>query len=85
MILTERLYLTEDKNSVVKEGDERAAFLLGVPGTKISDKEAKRLGLLAESQVNAVQFQEPEVSTQDIPITHRDGGNSPRRRGRPKA
>lgn len=39
------LYLTEDRNEVVEEGDERARYVLGGEGSEIPDDEAKRLGL----------------------------------------
>jgi hypothetical protein len=83
MILTEKLYLTEDRKSVVRDGDKRAAFLLGVAGTKIRDTDAKRLGLLPEPEavINQVTSHEPEISTQEAPITHRDGSTG-RRRGK---
>lgn len=43
--LTERLWYTADKTAVVSDGDLKAAFLLGVEGSQISDEEATRLGL----------------------------------------
>lgn len=45
--LTEKLWYTADKKSVVPDGDPRAAFLLGLPGRLIGDDEAVRLGLVA--------------------------------------
>lgn len=44
--LTETLYEPVEKDgTVVKEGDPRARFLVGVPGQTLSDEEAQRLGL----------------------------------------
>lgn len=44
--LTEELWEPESKDgSTVPAGDERARFLVGVPGQTLSDEEAKRLGL----------------------------------------
>lgn len=45
MISPERLYLTADKLSVVKEGDPLAAFLLVGAGCEIDVDTAKRYGL----------------------------------------
>ena len=42
---TERLYLTADKERVVKEGDPDAAFLFVTPGKEISAEDAKRYGI----------------------------------------
>lgn len=41
----ERLFLTADKEKVVKEGDPAAAFLFASPGEEIDAEEAKRYGL----------------------------------------
>lgn len=45
-VLDRPLYLTEDKKTVVEEGDPRARFVLGVAGSEIPDEQAKELGLL---------------------------------------
>lgn len=84
MILTEKLYLTEDRKQVVQEGDKRAAFLLGVPGFRVSDELAKKLGLLPdpETLINQITVHEPEIATAEPIIINRDG-SLPRRRGRP--
>jgi hypothetical protein len=50
-----RLYLAADQQTVVEDGDPRAAFLLATPGTEISEADAKRLGLSEEEgQVTGV-------------------------------
>lgn len=46
--LTERTYVNGDKSRVVPENSPEAAFLFGTPGMKISNEEARRLGLLAD-------------------------------------
>jgi hypothetical protein len=76
MTLSEKLYLTADRKSVVREGDPSAAFLLGVPGTVISDATAKRLGLLKDNAPNQPVTQDPDVETRDPEITNRDGRRS---------
>lgn len=42
-----RLWLTADRQRVVEDGDEEAAFLLAAPGHIIPDREIARLGLEA--------------------------------------
>lgn len=46
--ITERLYLTADKERVVKEGDPGAAFLFATPGKEISAEDAKRYGIASK-------------------------------------
>lgn len=43
--MTKRLYLTADRKSLVKEGDQSAAFLFCVPGQRITPADASRYGL----------------------------------------
>lgn len=43
--VTERLYLTADKERVVAEGDPDAAFLFAAPGSEISAEDAEKYGL----------------------------------------
>lgn len=78
MILTVRTYLTSDRSLAVPEGDERAAFLLGIPGTQIPDSIAKKLGLLKDEPVPSEPPPVPEV-------THRETGVTFKRRGRSKS
>lgn len=42
-----RLYVAADQQTVVQEGDPRAAFLLIAPGQTMSDADAARYGLAA--------------------------------------
>lgn len=85
MILTERLYLAADGVTVVKEGDLRAAFLLGGVGAVIPDAKAKKLGLLPEPEKVLAKVIEPTVVTREPVVEHRDPEVqvAPRRRGRP--
>lgn len=41
----ERLYLTEKKDTLVREGDKRARFLYAVPGDEIPNETAEKFGL----------------------------------------
>lgn len=43
--LTEKTWLTEDQLEAVPDGDERARFLLGLPGDEIPAEQAELLGL----------------------------------------
>jgi hypothetical protein len=45
VVLEEKLWLTADRDRVVKDGDPEARFLLGTPGKRVSVDEAERLGL----------------------------------------
>ncbi len=44
VIIREHLYLTEDRNRVVREGDPAGRWLWASPGTEVSMREAIRLG-----------------------------------------
>lgn len=63
--LTETLWLTADKESVVKDGEPGARFLLGVPGQVIPDEEAARLGLGQQPATKAVHIH--EVADKAVP------------------
>lgn len=65
MILTETLYFAADGKTVVKTGDPRAAFLLGVPGQSIPDARAKALGLIQPPQPTVAVNPDPEIQTRD--------------------
>lgn len=49
----EKLWLTADRDRVVKDGDPEAAFLLATPGKRIPLDEAERLGLTGKSKAKA--------------------------------
>jgi len=68
MKLTEKLWLTDDRKTVVKDGDKRAAFLLGLAGQEISDKHAKQLGLVPGAELKHA----PVDVNPDPPVAHRD-------------
>lgn len=55
--LTEKLWYTADKSKAVKDGDLKAAFLIGPKGFVISDNEAERLSLVkpVEPENNPVE------------------------------
>jgi hypothetical protein len=44
----ERLWLTADRERVVRDGDPEAAFLFATPGKRISAEDAKRYGLVGK-------------------------------------
>jgi hypothetical protein len=46
-----RLYLSEDRNTVLEDGDPKAGWLLAAKGHAIPGPEAKRLGLTVENGV----------------------------------
>jgi len=52
-----RLYLTEDRERAVPDGDPEARFLLCTPGDEMLRSDALRYGLLAEPEPEP----EPEV------------------------
>lgn len=47
--VTERLWLTEDRQRVVPEGDPAARFLFATPGTRIHAEDARRYGLVSDA------------------------------------
>lgn len=62
MELDRTLWLTADRSAVVEDGDPRAAFLLGTRGKKVSDDEAKRLGLLKEKAEASNKMRRPAAN-----------------------
>lgn len=46
MIAAEKLFLVADKSALVREGDERAAFLYATPGDEIPADAAEMFGLV---------------------------------------
>lgn len=52
--LDRTLWLTEDKNTVVEDGDVRARYLLGVENDEITLEEAARLDLIDETVIETV-------------------------------
>jgi hypothetical protein len=65
---TERLYLTADRERVVKEGDPDAAFLFSTPGKEISAEDAKRFGIKAASKPADKQAPAPENKASGVTI-----------------
>lgn len=82
MTLKERTYLTSDRSLAVREGDRRAAFLLGVAGTVIKDELAKKLGLLEADSATATESGSPGPIPE---VSHRETGVTFKRRGRSKS
>lgn len=81
MILRERLYSTA-KNEIVREGDPKAAFLVGAAGSECPPRwqvkvEAFFAGNTIES-VPVVITREPQTLSRDPEIV-----SPPKRRGRP--
>lgn len=56
----ERIFLTADKKTAVKEGDSRAAFLLVAPGQEITRATAERYGVSSDGMLSEPQ-QETEA------------------------
>lgn len=46
VICSQKLFLTADKEAVVAEGDDRAAFLYATPGDEIPAEMAQKFGLV---------------------------------------
>jgi hypothetical protein len=46
MIAAERLYLTAERDALVREGDPDGAFLYAAPGDEIPDSAVERFGLV---------------------------------------
>jgi hypothetical protein len=73
VVADRRLYLTEDRATVVEPGDERAAWLLSAPGHSIPGTEVTRLGLTVVDgrvcQGNASSDGEGQGSTTEAPET----------------
>lgn len=46
MIAAEKLFLVADKSELVREGDDRAAFLYATPGDEIPAEMAEQFGLV---------------------------------------
>lgn len=54
------LYLNADKTKIVEEGDPAARFVLGGPGSEISDADAKLYGLEEYLKPKGKKPKEPE-------------------------
>lgn len=55
MIAKHTLYLTADRQSVVKEGDPKAQFLLVREGQEISDADAEKYGVSGKKSEPAAE------------------------------
>lgn len=65
--LTERTYVNGDRSRVVAESDPEAAFLLGNAGMKISDAEARRLGLIEGDEADDEDEEKPGAERKNVP------------------
>ncbi|MCX9146614.1 hypothetical protein [Erythrobacter sp. WG] len=62
VIAAERLYLTADKEQLVADGDERAAFLYATEGDEIPEEMAKKFGLV-DGKLKSKKAAEPKTET----------------------
>jgi hypothetical protein len=65
---TEKLWLTAEKDELVPDGDERAAFLFCVPGQRVSQADAERYGMFKPDEPEVDEGPadgEVEKSTED--------------------
>lgn len=69
--VTERLYLTADKERVVKEGDPAAAFLYATPGKEITAEDAKRYGIKAAAKPADKAEPAPENKASGVTVNKR--------------
>ncbi len=67
LVAGERLYLTADKQTVVKEGDAKAAFLLAPKGGIIPGKVVKALKLTASGTQHV---EEDDAKTKSTRVEH---------------
>lgn len=65
MKATERLYLTKNRDRVVKEGDLEAAFLFVTPGKEISAADVKKYGL-EEPKASKKEEEKVEVEAKAV-------------------
>lgn len=66
----ERLYLTGDGKTVVKEGDSRAAFLFACVGQAIPSATAKAFGLVSEPKQEVLGVEPETRSTRPKAPSH---------------
>lgn len=56
VVIDRHLYLTEDRERVVEEGDADARWLWATPGMRVPQREAERLGAVtADSEADPVE------------------------------
>jgi hypothetical protein len=56
-----KLWLTAEKDELVPDGDERAAFLFCVPGQRVSRADAERYGMFKQDADETPDPDEPVV------------------------
>ena len=66
-IADERLWLTEDKTEVVKDGNPKAATLYASPGTRIPEEAAIRFGLVKDGKEKEMKSKSGEKAAKQAP------------------
>jgi hypothetical protein len=74
----ERLWLAEDRETVVADGDAAAAFLLATPGTRLSREDAERYGLVKASKAKAADTssEDPQAEQADTAAAKKPAGKA---------
>lgn len=87
VIIREHLYLTEERDRVVKEGDPAGRWLWAAPGTEVSLRDAIRLGAVKVEPEPEVQEQETEPADEEPaePKAAKQAPNKARKPGANKA
>lgn len=67
MTVQERLYLTADRKTAVREGDKRAAFLLAGKGQEIPKVIAKQYGIDEDGKLKEKRGRKPADKMMDKP------------------
>ena len=66
-IADERLWLTEDKTEVVKDGNPKAATLYASVGTRIPEEAAIRFGLVKDGKEKEMKSKSGEKAAKQAP------------------
>ena len=64
--VTERLFVTADRERIVPETSSEAAFLLATPGTKLSDEDAAKYGLTTATPEPVDSSDDEDVKAEDV-------------------
>lgn len=71
VIADRKLWLTADRDEVVEDGDDRAAFLLCTPGKKIPMELAQSLGLVDDEEI-VIYYEDMKVDELKALLAERD-------------